>query len=61
MHREVQWLAICLIVCSLAAILEAQHPFVHGSDIAFAIRIDQTKYSMAEAIIIRYRDSAEAC
>lgn len=54
MHREVRRFAIYLIVCSLAASLEAQQPFVHGSDIAFAIRIDQTKYSMAEAIIIRY-------
>jgi len=43
-----------LIVCSVAAILEAQQPFVHGSDVAFAIRTDRTKYLMGEAIVIRY-------
>jgi hypothetical protein len=43
-----------LIVSSLAVILEAQQPFVHGSDVAFAIRTDKTKYVMGEAIIIRY-------
>ena len=43
-----------LIVSSLAVILEAQQPFVHGSDVAFAVRTDQTKYVMGEPIIIRY-------
>jgi hypothetical protein len=54
MRREVQWFATFLIACSLAVILEAQQSFVHGSDIGFAIRTDRMKYSMAEAIIIRY-------
>jgi hypothetical protein len=54
MRRQIQRLAMFLIVCSLAAILEAQQPFVHGSDIAFAIRTDRTQYSMADTIIIRY-------
>jgi hypothetical protein len=43
-----------LIVCSLAAILAAQQPFAHGSDVAFAIRADRTKYLMGEPIVIRY-------
>jgi hypothetical protein len=54
MHRQIQWLMMFLIVSSLAVILEAQQPFVHGSDVAFAIRTDQTKYVMGEPIIIRY-------
>ena len=54
MHRGVQWFTIFLIVGSLAIILQAQQRFVHGSEVAFAIRTDQTKYGMPEAIVIRY-------
>src|ERR1700719_882799 len=54
MHRQIQWFTMFLIVSSLAAILEAQQPFVHGSDVAFAVRTDQTQYVMGEPIIIRY-------
>src|ERR1700719_3991193 len=54
MHRQIQWFTMFLIVSSLAVILEAQQPFVHGSDVAFAVRTDQTKYVMGEPIIIRY-------
>lgn len=54
MRRQVQWFTVFLIVGSLAIMLQAQQSFVHGSDIAFAIRTDRTQYSMAEAIVIRY-------
>jgi hypothetical protein len=54
MHLQIQWFTMFLIVSSLAAILEAQQPFVHGSDVAFAVRTDQTQYVMGEPIIIRY-------
>jgi hypothetical protein len=54
MHPRIQWFAMFLIVSSLAVILEAQQLFVHGSDVAFAIRTDQTKYVMGEPIIVRY-------
>jgi hypothetical protein len=54
MHPQIQWFTMFLIVSSLAVILEAQQPFVHGSDVAFAVRTDQTKYVMGEPIIIRY-------
>jgi hypothetical protein len=45
---------LIVFVFALAGILEAQQPFVHGSDVAFAIRTDETKYVMGEPIIIRY-------
>src|SRR3954466_4686932 len=54
MHRQIQWFTIFLMIPSLAVIIEAQQPFVHGSDVVFAIRTDQTKYVMGETIIIRY-------
>lgn len=54
MHRQTQWFEIFLMVCSVTVLLEGQLPFVHGSDIAFAIRTDQQKYAMADTIIIRY-------
>src|SRR5690242_17131038 len=54
MHRQIQRFTTFLIVSSLAVILEAQQPFVPGSDVAFAIWTNQTKYVMGEPIIIRY-------
>ena len=54
MNRQVQLLVMFLLVSPLAITLEAQQPFVHGSDLAFAIRTDQRKYVMGEPIIIRY-------
>jgi hypothetical protein len=48
-----QWLMMFLF-SSLAVTLEAQQPFVHGSDVAFAIRTDQRKYVVGEPIIIHY-------
>lgn len=54
MRRRIQRFAPLLIVSSLAVILEAQQPFVHGSDVAFAIRTDQSKYVIGEPIIVRY-------
>jgi hypothetical protein len=54
MTRQIQWFALLLIVPSLAVILEAQQPFVHGSDVVFAIRADQSKHVMGEPIIVRY-------
>ena len=50
MRRQLQWFGSFLILVSLAIILQAQQPFVHGSDIAFAIWADQTTYAMAETL-----------
>jgi hypothetical protein len=54
MRSQLQWSTNFLLLFCLATILQAQQPFVHGSDIAFAIRTDQTKYALAETITIRY-------
>lgn len=54
MHRCSEWFAIFLIICSLLVTLEAEQPFVHGSDVAFTIKTDQTTYVMGEPIVIRY-------
>jgi len=54
MDRPLHWLAICIAVCALVTLLEAQQPFVHGSDLAFAIRTERTKYLTSESIVMRY-------
>jgi hypothetical protein len=54
MHRQIQWFTIFVMTSFLPVICEAQQPFVHGSDVVFAIRADQKKYVIGDPIIIRY-------
>lgn len=41
-------------VCSASLRLGAQQPFVRGSDVAFTVWTDQTRYSMGKPIVVHY-------
>jgi hypothetical protein len=54
MHRQILHLMFAVTVCSGSLTFEAQQPFVHGSDVAFTVWTDQTRYSMRKPIVVHY-------
>ncbi len=48
------WFITLLILCGLIAIVQAQQPFVHGSDIGFTIRTDHKRHEIGSEITVRY-------
>ena len=53
MDRQVLCLLTVTILCSRVPI-QAQQPFVHGSDVALTIRTDQKRYAVEDPIVVRY-------
>ena len=54
MHCQSLCLMLVVTVCSAPLTLEAQQPFVHGSDVAFTVWTDQTRYSIGKPIVVHY-------
>jgi hypothetical protein len=54
MHRQILCLMLILTVYPAPLRLEGQQPLVHGSDVAFTVWTDQTRYSIGEPIVVHY-------